>query len=213
MKYRIYKKFSVCDNCWGRMETEIKYYPTPNNMSDEDILNFAKEIQSESDSSDKIFIDDMTIREFEIAISKNKRNMEIYIKAILEYRKLKDELEKIVNCWAQAENKVGLDDWNELKITDINYADAEIIATVIEKNNEEGYFTYQVPKDILFDNNEIKKWIKDQVRKKVISDNKYNIELIDEKVTEIENLKREIEEIKESNIDANNIDWEEVFDF
>lgn len=139
--------------------------------------------------------------------------MEIYIKTILEYRKLKDELEKIVNWWAKAENNVGLDKWNELKITDINYADLELVATVVETGNEDGYFTYRIPKDILYDNDEIKKWIKNQVHKKIIGNNKFNIELIDDKEYEIEKLKGEIKELKESYIDIDTVIWDDVLNF
>ncbi|MCH5167378.1 MAG: hypothetical protein J1F35_05735 [Erysipelotrichales bacterium] len=139
--------------------------------------------------------------------------METYIKTIIEYREIKNELEKIVNQWAKVENKVGLDNWNDLKVTDISYNDCEFIATVLETNNEYGYFTYYVPKDILYDNKAIKKWIKDKVYQKIIGDNRFNIELIDDKEIEIENLKKEIEELKKSHIDIDNVNWEEVFDF
>ena len=136
--------------------------------------------------------------------------MEIYIKAILEYRKLRTELERIVNLWAKVENKVGLDNWNELSISDINYADADIVVTVVETDNEDGYFTYRVPKDILFDDDLIKKWIKDLVYKKIIGNNNFNLELIDDKEIEINRLKKEIEELKESYIDINNVNWDEI---
>lgn len=212
MKNRICKEYSTHD-CYGKPEKDYEYYPTPDNMSDEDILDFAKDIESNIKNSEKIFVDNMSIKEFEKTISKSGRKMEIYIEAILEYRKLKDELEKIVSWWAQAENNAGLDKWNELKITDISYADLDLVATVVETDNEDGYFTYRVPKDILYDNDEIKKWIKDQVHKKIIGSNKFNIELIEDKTYEIEKLNKEIEELKDSLIDINNLHWDDVLNF
>ena len=208
MKNRIYKEYPSHD-CWGRLETETEYYPTPDDMSDEDILNFAKEINSKKENSEQVFIDNMSIQSFENSL-KTTKNMDKYFKAIDKYRELKDEVEKIANWWAKAENNIGLDNWNELRVTDLNYAELDIVARVEETGKVDEYFTYRVPKDILFNDEEIKKWIKDLVKKKAIGTNKHNLEEIDDKECEIEKLKKEIEELKKSQVDINYICWDEI---
>lgn len=211
MKNRIYKEYPTHD-CWGRPETETEYYPTPDNMSDEDVLNFAKEIYEKKENSEVVYIDNMSIQSFEKSI-KTTKNMDKYINVIEKYNELKNEVEKIVNWWAKAENNIGLDNWNKLKVTDINYADLDIVVRVEEDGKIDEYFTYRVPKDILFDDEKIKKWIKELVNKKAIGTNKHNLEEIDDKEYEIEKLKKEIEELKKTHIDLDNIVWNDILNF
>lgn len=211
MKNRIHKEYPSHD-CWGKLESETEYYPTPDDMSDEDVLKFAKEIESKKENSEQIFIDNMSIQSFENSI-KISKSMDKYINIIEKYNKIKDEVEKIANWWAKAENNIGLDNWNELRVTDLNYADLDIIAKVEEIGKIDEYFTYRIPKDILFDDEEIKKWIKDLIKKKAIENNKRNIEEIDDKECEIEELKKEIEELKKSHINIDYVCWNDILNF
>lgn len=211
MKNRIHKTYPTYD-CWGNPENELEYYPTPDDMSDEDVLKFAKEIYAKKENSEAVYIDNVLMQTFEKSL-KTTKNMDKYFKAIDKYREIKDEVEKIANWWAKAENNIGLDNWNELRVTDLNYAELDIVARVEETGKIDEYFTYRVPRDILFDDEEIKKWIKDLVKKKAIGTNKHNLEEIDDKEYEIEKLKKEIEELKKSHIDIDYICWNDILNF
>lgn len=135
--------------------------------------------------------------------------MKEYVQAIDKYRELKEAVEKVINLWKQVETNIGLDEWGELTITNIEYRNANIIAKVIEENKE-GYCYYNIPENILFDKEESKKWIKDQLHKKIIGNNKYIVDTIDDNEYEIEKLKNEIEELKRSYIDIDNLNWDEI---
>lgn len=71
MKNRICR-ISWGHDCWGSPERDFKYYPTPDFLTNEQVLEFAKEIYDEErrDRSDEIEIDGIPLEHYESKIRK-----------------------------------------------------------------------------------------------------------------------------------------------